>query len=286
MPGSATCASCGSCYTDDEGILHLVAGRTGSPGYDPHYFDTLIEVEDRHFWFVTRRRVILDVLRRALHGLQDRRLFDIGCGSGGLLRFLAAQGVPIAGACDAYLESLEIVRRRIAAPLVLVDEGRLPPLGPGHDLISLFDVLEHIDDDRGTLRFLHSILAPGGALILTVPAHPFLFDEMDELARHRRRYQRAELREKLVGAGFKILVLSHFMSPLVPPLVAVRWLGRRLFGRRPSHARRRVEFRVVPVINGLLKGLLSLERSWIRLVPSVPIPFGSSLVAVAVRGDG
>jgi 2-polyprenyl-3-methyl-5-hydroxy-6-metoxy-1,4-benzoquinol methylase len=282
----AVCTSCGSRYARQDGILDLTAGKTGAPGFDPHYFDTLAEVEGTHFWFVVRRQIILDALRRGVPDLERRRLFDIGCGSGGLLEFLARQGVPVGGACDAYRESLEIVRRRIDAPLVLVDEGRLPPLAPGHTLLSLFDVLEHIDDDQGTLRFLRSVLEPGGALVLTVPAHPFLFDEMDELAHHRRRYRKRDLRELLEAAGFRVRVLTHFMSPLVPPLVAVRWVGRALFGRARGLQRRRAEFRVVPGLNGLLRHVLSVERLWIRLAPWLPVPFGSSLVAVAVRGDG
>src|SRR5262249_7390643 len=149
--------------------------------------------------------------------------------------------------------SLRIVRGRVAAPLVLVDEGRLPPLGAGYPLIGLFDVLEHIDDDAGTLRFLRTILEPGGYLVLTVPAHPFLLDEMDVLAPHRRRYRRSELREKLEAAGFDVRRLTHFMSPLVPLLVVLRVVGRTLFGRRPAQDRRNVELRVFPPVNEILR---------------------------------
>jgi SAM-dependent methyltransferase len=277
----AGCEACGARYTSDGRILRLTLGREGAPGYDPHFFDTLERVEGRHFWFVSRREVILDALRRAVPDLPDRALFDIGCGSGGLVEFLEAEGVTVRGACDAYLESLEIVRRRVRAPLVLVDEGRLPPLGPGQTALGLFDVLEHLDDDRGLLRFLHSTLAPGGVLVLTVPAHPFLFDDRDELAHHRRRYRRSELRDKLVEAGFEIRLLSHFMAALVLPLL----VSRAFTGLLPRSWRRRrerqiLEFRVVPVLNGLLKSLLAVERLVLRVGG---LPFGSSLIAVATR---
>jgi SAM-dependent methyltransferase len=145
----------------------------------------------------------------------------------------------------------------------------------------LFDVLEHLDDDRGMLRFLHEILVPGGALVLTVPAHPFLFDDRDELAHHRRRYRRGELRRKLGEAGFEIRVLTHFMAALVPPLL----LGRVITGLLPRSIRRRrerqaLEFRVVPGVNGLLRAVLGLERAFLRVAP---LPFGSSLIAIATR---
>jgi len=275
----ASCSGCATAYPMRDQVLDLRAGRQGAAAYDPHYFPTLASIERHHFWFATRREVVLDVLHDTVPDLARRALFDIGCGSGGLLEFLGASGVPLAGACDAYAESLALVRRRVAAPLLLVDEGRLPPLAPGYSLLSLFDVLEHIDDDLGTLRLLFEVLEPGGVLVLTVPAHPFLFDEMDTIAHHRRRYRRSELGEKLRAAGFRILRLSHFMAPLVL-LVPLRWLVRTLPGRRSAMDRRRVELAVTPVLNGLARAVLRLERPLVR---AGRVPFGSSLVAVAAR---
>lgn len=279
---AASCAVCGLVFPLTGGVLHLTIGRKGTPGFDPHFFTTLNAVERSHFWFVGRRQVVLDTLRRTVPDLAQRRLFDIGCGSGGLLEFLSATGIAVAGACDAYEESLDLVRRRMDVPLLVVDEGRLPPLGSGYELLGMFDVLEHLDDDAGTLRFLASVLRPGGVLVLTVPAHPVLFDEMDEIAHHRRRYTRAELRERLRLAGLEVRVLSHFMSPLLPLLMLTRGIGRRWPGLRGRGAleRRLVEFRVVAVVNLVMRWVLWLERRVMRLVS---LPFGSSIVAVATR---
>jgi SAM-dependent methyltransferase len=275
----ARCPTCASAYPVEDDVLDLRAGRRGGAGYDPHHFATLARVEEEHFWFAARREVVLDALRASVPDLARRALFDVGCGSGGLLQYLAASGVALAGACDAYPESLALVRRKVPAPLVLVDEGRLPPLAPGYALLSLFDVLEHIDDDQGTLRFLNEVLEPGGVLVLTVPAHPFLFDEMDTIAHHRRRYRRSELDGKLRGAGFRVLRLSHFMAPLVP-LAPLRRLVRAVAGRRGAAERLRLELSVTPLLNGLMRALLRAERPLVR---AGVVPFGSSLVAVAAR---
>jgi SAM-dependent methyltransferase len=175
-----------------------------------------------------------------------------------------------------------MVRERLAAPLVLVDEGRLPPLGPGQSLLSLFDVLEHLDDDVATLRFLCSVLDPGGVIVITVPAHPFLFDEMDVLAHHRRRYRRAELREKLERSGFEIRALFHFMAPLVPLLVLGRTLGRlSRRGKVNAAGRRAVELSVISGFNEAMAAILSIERH--ALASDFSLPFGTSILAVAVR---
>ncbi len=275
----ARCSGCAACFPVRDGVLDLRVGRLGAAGFDPHYFPALAAIERDHFWFATRREVVRDVLREAVPDLSRRPLFDIGCGSGGLLEYLGSSGVPLAGACDAYPESLSFVRRRIGVPLLLVDEGRLPPFAPGYTLLSLFDVLEHIDDDLGTLRLLFEVLEPGGVLVLTVPAHPFLFDEMDTIAHHRRRYRRAELRDKLRAAGFRVLRLTHFMAPLVL-LVPLRWTVRALSGRRTAVDRRRMELAVTPVLNGLVRTVLRLERPLVR---AGLLPFGSSLIAVAAR---
>jgi SAM-dependent methyltransferase len=281
--GGMRCSRCAVVYPVIEGVLHLTSGRIGPPGYDPHHFAALDEVEDRHFWFVSRRELIVEALRRNLPDLSRRRLFDIGCGTGGLVSYLARSGITLAGACDAYLAALRVARRRVEAPLVLVDEGRLPPLGPGQSLIGMFDVLEHIDDDQGTLRWLASVLMPGGVLVLTVPAHPWLFGPLDRLAFHRRRYRRKELQAKLAAAGLEIRMITHFMMPLVPLLLlrrwAERWRPRSATGGRDELAR---DLRIASGANWMLSRLLWLERRWVR---ASPLPFGSSILAVAARPE-
>ena len=280
-PTGSRCSRCQAFYAWTDGILQLCRGEVGAKGYDPHYFSTLPQVEETHFWFVHRREVILEALHAGVPDWRTRPLFDVGCGSGGLLAFLARAGIPLAGGCDAYPEALRLCRQRLDVPLVLLDEGSLPPLAPGHVLVGMFDVLEHLDDDVAVLRSLYSALTPGGVLVLTVPAHPWLYDEMDALAHHRRRYRRRELRQKLAAAGFEPLAVRHFMALLVPLLVAARALGRWLPGRSFDAASRRdAELGIVPLLNPLLLALLRLEGLLSRLFP---LPFGSSLVAVARR---
>ena len=276
----AVCRACAAGYAIEGGVLDLRLGRRGAAGFRPEYFESLERFERRHFWFAARRRTVLEALRRSVPDLATRRLVDIGCGGGNLTRFLSDHGVALAAGCDAYPEALAFAHRRLEVPLVLLDEGRLPPLGPGQELIGMFDVLEHIDDDVATLRHLALQLAPGGILALTVPAHPFLFDEMDELACHRRRYDAKSLRAKLTAAGFRIRLLSHFMSPLVPLLVASRTAGRLVAHWRSPLQRRSVELRPLPVINGLLALLMSVERA---ALGRVALPMGSSLIAIAER---
>jgi SAM-dependent methyltransferase len=275
------CRGCGRAFADAGGIWTLTLGSSGPPGYDPHHYGRLADVEEQHYWFVARRDCVLDALRRTVPDLAERALFDIGCGTGSLLAHLERHGVRLAGGCDAYVEGLRLARMRVAAPLFLVDEGRRPPLADGQSLVGMFDVLEHIDEDEATLAWLHSLLRPGGVLALTVPAHPFLWGEADVLACHRRRYRRAELRRKLEAAGFRVERLTHFMAALAAPLALVRSLERMLgLGRADAAARRDAELRVPPMVNGLLLAVLRAEQGWLRVGS---FPFGSSLLAIARR---
>lgn len=272
------CPACGSYLVEREGILACApASRLeAAPGYDPHFFPGIDQVEQRHFWFRVRRRLIRERLERHVPDLAQRALFDIGCGTGALVAFLERTGVRVAGACDAYREGLLLARARVSAPLLLVSESQPPPLAVGQSLVGMFDVLEHVDDDRAMLRWLASVLAPGGVLALTVPAHPFLFDDNDRLAHHRRRYARWELLDKLEQAGFEALRVEHFMAAMVLPRILGRLVGFGLH-HRPGELS---ALSVIPVVNDVAYGLLELER---RLTRRLRAPFGTSLLAIAVR---
>ena len=277
----AVCSGCGRRYGKTGGVWCLTAGRESAPGFDPHYFPALAAVENVHFWFVSRRAVIVDALRSVFHDLESVPLFDVGCGTGGLAAFLEHSGLRLEGACDAHLSALRVARDRLRSPVVLVDDGRLPPLAPGRSLVGLFDVLEHIDDDEGVLRSIRDVLRPGGRLVITVPAHPFLYDEADRMACHRRRYRRRELGGKLQAAGLEVERLTHFMAILVPGLVAARaagWLLQPWLGS--ARDRRDAELRVIPVFNAALRAWLALERACLRVGT---FPFGTSLLAIARR---
>jgi SAM-dependent methyltransferase len=279
--GTLGCASCGYEPVERDGLLFLTAGGMGRPGFDADYFDYLEGIGDRHYWFVARQEMILAALRSAVPDLSRRGLVEIGCGQAQVTAFLANAGIRIAAAWDAYPNSLALAAQRLDAPLLVMDEGRLPPLGPGNELIGLFDVIEHVDDDVGWLGALRDALAPGGVLVLTVPAHAFLFDEMDELAHHRRRYGRRDLGAKLSDAGFEVRLLSHVMAPLMPPLLLARALSRlRGGGAHDALPRRRRELSVLPLVNAVALGLLRLEQP-LDLGPG--LPFGTSNVAVAAR---
>jgi SAM-dependent methyltransferase len=247
-------------------------------GYDPAFFDRICAVEDRHFWFRARNRMIARLLAQAVAGLPSGyRVLEVGCGDGNVLRFLqeACRDGIVVG-MDYFAEGLRLARRRSDCALVQGDMAR-PPFSAGFHIVGIFDVLEHLSDDRGALRLLWHMLEPGGALLLTTPAAPSLWSDFDVASGHCRRYERAELEGKLVAAGFRVERLSHAMATIYPLV----WWSRRGRTRKTTAAADAVhdELRIVPVLNEALAFVLSREADWIAGGRS--LPFGTSLVAVA-----
>jgi len=143
----------------------------------------------------------------------------------------------------------------------------------------MFDVLEHIAEDQETLRLVHNTLRLGGKLLLTVPAHQSLWSYFDEAACHCRRYSADGLRQKLEDAGFEVEFLTQFMACLFPIVWAYRKLNGLRGNNKSAQKRTSEEFRLVPVVNRVLAGLLHVEANWVCRGHSLPV--GTSLVVVA-----
>jgi SAM-dependent methyltransferase len=163
-----------------------------------------------------------------------------------------------------------------------------PPFNTQFDLIGLFDVLEHLPNDRQVLRDIHAMLKTGGALLLTVPAHPLLWSYFDEACYYCRRYELSELQSKLICTGYRVEYITQYMASIFPLV----WLGRGLaavFKRRligDADCTRDLvgsELRIIPLINELLGWLLTQESRVIAW--GYRLPIGTSLIAVARKNS-
>jgi SAM-dependent methyltransferase len=256
-----------------------------SGGYDPSFFQQLAKIEDRHFWFRARNRLIFEITRKLTSGRDPGyRVLEVGCGTGNVLRVLrqACPDGTVVG-LELWLDGLRFAQQRSRGPLVQGDV-RNSPFGKPFELIGMFDVLEHIPEELETLVALREALAPGGRLMLTVPAHQYLWSYFDEAAQHCRRYSSREIRARLIEAGFEVEFLSQFMTCTFP----IVWLFRKIATRRRASGSEDAktlalrEFRVVPVINGLLTAMLRLETFWLNRGWRLPI--GTSLIVIARKG--
>jgi hypothetical protein len=144
----------------------------------------------------------------------------------------------------------------------------------------LFDVVEHIPDDRAFLQQVRERLIPGGRLYMSVPAFNALWSAEDDLVGHHRRYTVPGLNALLQATGFSVDFATYFFWPLPFPLFLLRTLPSRL-GRRTTLDPRQTasELRPSPFIERTMTSLLDWERHRLRRGSTVPI--GTSCLAVA-----
>ncbi len=230
------------------------------------------ELEDRHWWFTGRRRIVAGVIRR-LHLPAQARILDAGCGTGGNLPMLAGFG-ELTGA-EFAAEAAVLARARGVCEVMRASlPNEMPFTAMQFQLVTLLDVLEHIDDDRASLQTLENLLIPGGHLLITVPAFPFLWGPHDESHHHKRRYRAAGLRALITEAGLDVQWLSYYNSSLFPAVAAVRLLHRLLPTGEAGN-----ELALPPApINVLLENLFAAEG---HLLGRLTLPFGVSLIALA-----
>jgi SAM-dependent methyltransferase len=226
--------------------------------------------EDRYWWFVSRRELVLDQVRRFVRG-PDPLIVDIGCGTGATAADLSRCGRVIG--VDFSPLALRASSTRGLGELVQARAEAVPLADASADAIVATDILEHLDDDLAALAEFRRILKPGGHAIITVPAYQFLWSEHDVALMHRRRYLAGTLGERALRAGFHRVRLGYTLSLLFPLALG------RLF-RRPRNDGKPPEALVQPVPAWLNAALIRLQRVETATFRYGNLPWGLSVVAV------
>jgi SAM-dependent methyltransferase len=246
---------------------------------DGELHHALDRLQDRSFWFRARNRLIKDLIAR--YFANARNVLEVGCGTGYVLHALrsALPDARLSGS-EIYSNGLDYARRRVGGDVELFQmDARTIPFSSEFDLICAFDVLEHVDEDQQVLSEMRRALKPGGGVLLSVPQHPVLWSQFDEIGFHKRRYRRSELAEKCRRAGFVIACNTSFVSTLLPAML----LQRVTAGRRTNYAPTE-EFSLAPWLDRVLEGVLDTERLAIRAGLSFPVG-GSRFVAAFLQSD-
>jgi SAM-dependent methyltransferase len=272
--------------------LAVPAGAAVRPSrieYDPSCYGALVVAEEHHFWFRARSRLIATLAGQVVRPLNPGyRVLEVGCGAGYVLRALrdaCSEGTVIG--MDLFEDGLRHARARLPETALVRGDVLHPPFSQRFELVGLFDVLEHMEDDLRVLGSARDLLAEDGVLMLTVPAGAGLWSYADVVAKHARRYEAADLDAKLRLVGLDVEYLSPFMASLYPVL----WVGRRVASFRdrraagdPDRGRELFddELRVNPVAGAAFGWVLEQELRWLRRRRRLPL--GASLVAIARRG--
>ncbi len=258
--------------------------------FDETYFKKLYQIEDRHFWFRARQAIVSALTKQITACFpQGYRVMEIGCGTGNLLRILEStchNGI-IFG-LDLFWEGLAFAQLRTSAGLIQARAECMPFCNSQFDLIGMFDVLEHLENDEDILSSIQQMLKPGGKLLLTVPAHGDLWSSFDLIAHHQRRYEPSDLTAKLIKGGFSIEYISECMQALYP-LAKLRRKAPILLDplskeeEKKTRKRTSQEFAIMPVLNEIAYQILKMELKHIK--QRKPIARGTSIIAIAQK-DG
>ncbi len=244
---------------------------------EPKAYETFAQLEDSHFWFVARRKIFFDLLDRVVAGRVDLRVLEIGCGTGGMLGPLSRYG-DVHG-LDISHDCMQFCRQRGFRRMVTGSGYRLPYADNSFDLVTLFDTIEHIPDDRQVLEEARRVLRPGGQVFISTPAYQFLYSQNDRIAHHCRRYTAGSLKRVLRGAGLQIHRLTYFntfLFPVILPVILLLKMKDRLFGLREGQ--HNMSFRFPRPVHSMFACFMGSERFFLR---HIEFPFGHSLIALA-----
>lgn len=240
----------------------------------PELYQLHERLEDTYWWFVAKNNILLHLIERIAK--PGARVADIGCGTGGLLAQLAPKYDAIGVEMDATAR--DACSRRGLNVLA----GHLPDAIPlpdaSCDLVVSSEVVEHVENDRGAVARLAALLAPGGTLIITVPAHQWMWSEHDVANHHFRRYTRAQVRALIEGTGLEVSLLTYQMVALFPLMAAARFAAKL---RGSGNLAAGAEIKPLPrAVNGVLRRVFEVEK-WVT--PRFPSPIGGSVLCVARR---
>jgi SAM-dependent methyltransferase len=235
----------------------------------------MIELDDRHWWYRGRRRVMSSVLDR-LELPPAAEILDAGCGSGRtldeLIRYGSVTGI------DPSRDALEAARARGHSRVFAAHLERLPFEDATFDLLTCLDVIEHTASDVVSLRELRRVARPGARIVVTVPAYQLLWSHHDDANLHYRRYRRGTLRYSAHLAGWSVERTSYFNSLLLPPAALVRLVERLL----PLSPRARSDLQLTPrALDPVLAAPMYAEALLLRA--GVKLPAGLSLLGVLVN---
>jgi len=240
-------------------------------------YQKMYDFEKFYWWHVGRQKIIKTFLS-LLKLSKDSKILDIGCGTGGNMEILSSFGKVIG--LDRSIKAKDFCEKQGFGNVMLGDIDNIPTMfgQNSFDLVTAFDVLEHLDGDEKTMKDVLSILKKGGHFLITVPAYQFLWSEHDEALQHKRRYDYKQLKSKLTDAGFEIIKGGYVITFIAPVIIAFRGV-KNIFKNKKEVSK--TDYIILPgFANKMLIWSLELEAF---LSKYCDLPFGISAICIAKK---
>lgn len=234
-------------------------------------YEDMYKTEDSHWWHWAKRRFV-KMLINSIALKPSPSLLDVGCGTGKMMETLSLYG-KVSGV-DISTEALLFCKKRNLVDVKKGEAEHLPYVGETFDIVSVLDVLEHVDDTV-SIREIKRVLKKKGFVIITVPAFSWLWSKWDVALHHKRRYTKSHLKEILEKEGFSIIRNTYIHSFLVLPSLIIRKLKQ--LSRKPYSS----DFQLNnALLNRAFMFLSKLEQMWIN---RYDMPFGTSVLCIAQK---
>jgi len=242
--------------------------------YNASGLDNLYKVEEKHFWFISRKEFISQQMKDMID--TKSKMIEIGAGTGNVSRYLKRKGYVNIAVGEMHSNGLKYAKSYGIDKCYQFDLLRAP-FENEFDVIALFDVLEHIENDDLALENISKMLREEGKVVLTVPSHMWLWNQDDTIAGHKVRYTKQQLIKKLEENGFEILRARYFFMSIVP-----LFLVRRFINKDIGYVREEDEYKkdisMNPLLNWVLLYVSKIENKLNDFLPNV---FGGSLFVIA-----
>ena len=235
---------------------------------EPNEIEKMHKLEETHWWFQGKKYIIKSIISEI--DIPEGKFLDIGCGTGMFLREIGkgrrSYGIDVSG------QALSYCKKKVNAFLIKAAGNRLPFKDAVFSLVSLFDIIEHVDNDFELLKEVYRVCKPGAIVIITVPAFSFLWGSHDIAQHHKRRYTQNQLRNLGLSAGFLSERLTYTNFFIFLPVLLRRITSRKLSDNEES------DLSEMPgIINDFLKCIYKFEAFYLK---KASFPFGVSLLMV------
>lgn len=261
-------------YEDVNGIKVIHSDVTEShEDYNVKGLTSLYNSENKHFWFLHRKQFIYQELSRLIP--IDKRIIEVGAGTGSVARYLIEKGYRNFAIGELHFQGLRYAQSYGIKDCYQFDLLR-SPFDQDFDAVCMFDVLEHLEDPFLALKNVYQMLEVNGYVILTLPAHQWLWSREDKVAGHKKRYTKNMIKNELEGSGFEVITNTYFFKFITPLLFL-----RRVINPDNELSISENEYKNEIKINGFINFILSvLCRVENRISSILPNLFGGSLFVI------
>lgn len=270
---SLKCNKCKFTAKVKSGIVYFHPGIPEDlKNYNAKFYEELYRHEQKHFWFTSRKNVILRHFKDFVK--PEESILEIGAGTGDIMRELISKGYKNVAVGEIHASGLKYAKNYGIKQLFQFDVNK-SPFKNHFDVIGAFDVFEHLDNDDLALKNIKQMLKRYGRVIITVPAHNWLWSDIDRQSGHLRRYNSKTLQELLERNSFEILAARGFFASMLPLLYVRTLLNKKKSNKKLED---RNGFKINPQINWMFKTIMLIENS---LIMNIPASFGGSIIIIA-----